>query len=371
MKIAHIVSTFPPHSGGMGQVCLEEAVRLSADHDVTVMTLPDGDQEAKFSTGNFIIKYLSPLVKFGDAGYLTDLVKSLRGFDIVHLHYPFYGALGALIRAKKLLGFSMVVTYHMDPQSGGVKKWLQNIFDRLYAKKLFNLADHILAVDLDYFKQSKFGRYIGKEKISILPNGVDTNIFCPGSGDWPDAHLEALAGAKTILFVGNILPVKNVKLLCDILPNLPANIKLVIVGGGYFEPSLRNYLNERGLAGRVIFAGITHDRKMLANYYRAASIVAIPSFSESFSLVAVEALACGAVLLASDIPGIHGRITDGMNGFFAPVDDRATWQKRITEILNMNNDKINMIRAQARNSAIVYDWANHIALLSKIYSRCL
>lgn len=371
MKIAHLVSTFPPRIGGMGQVCFEEAARLSGDHEITVVTLCYGDSLPQETPNGFAVKRLRPLIKFGNAGYLTDLVKVLRGFDVVHLHYPFYGALGALIRAKKLLGFSLVVTYHMDAQSGGVKGFLQNIFDRLYSKKLFGLADRVIAVDLDYFKQSKYGRHIGKEKSVVVPNGVDTDLFCPGAGDWTRLNLPLLADKKTILFVGNLLPVKNVLLLCEILPNLSPDARLVIVGGGYNEKSVRQYVETHGLIDKVVFAGMMPDRKELAVYYRSAALVVVPSLSESFSLVVIEALACGAPVLASDIAGIRGRITEGRDGFLAPVNNKLVWQNKISGIFNMSRDELNILRGQARGKAMPYDWKNHVLSLQEIYRGCL
>jgi glycosyltransferase involved in cell wall biosynthesis len=371
MKIAHLVSTFPPHIGGMGQVCFEEAARLSGDHEITVVTLDYGGPALDEDVNGFKVRRLRPPVKYGDAGYLTGLEKILRGFDIVHLHYPFYGALGALIRAKKLLGFSLVVTYHMDAQSDGLKKYLQNIFDWFYSKKLFQLADRVIVIDLEYFKQSKFGRYIGKEKSIVVPNGVDTEMFCPGTGDWPRLNLPTLAGKKTILFVGNLLPVKNVVLLIDILPNLPPDACLVIVGGGYNEKYIRQYVTARGLADKVVFAGVIPDRKDLVEYYRSAFLVAVPSRSESFSLVVAEAMACGAVVVASDIPGIRGRITDGRDGFFAPVDDQSLWQKKIADVFIMPDEEKNILRGRAREKALSYDWNKHVRALRGIYRGCL
>lgn len=371
MKIAHLVSTFLPRVGGMGQVCFEEAARLSSDHEVTVVTLDYGGSASVESLNGFTVKRLRPLVKLGDAGYLSGLIEVLRDFDLVHLHYPFYGALGALIRAKKLLGFSLVVTYHMDAQSGGTKKFLQVFLDWLYARKLFQLADRVIAVDLDYFKQSKYGRFIGKEKSVVVPNGVDTDLFCPGAGEWTDLGLPSLTDKKTILFVGNLLPVKNLLLLCDILPDLPSDTRLVIVGGNYNEKFVRQYVVKRGLTEKVVFAGRMPDRKELAGFYRSSALVAVPSRSESFSLVIIEALACGSLVLASDIVGIRGRISDGQDGFLAPVGDKIFWKKKISDIFLLPYEEQNILRNRARAKALKYDWKIHLSALREIYRGCL
>ena len=104
MKIAHVVSTFPPQVGGMGQVALEEAQRLAKmGHEVTVFAL--GYAGTKYHDQDFpfkVVRLWTPF-KYGDAGFAPQLFFKLKKFDVTHLHYPFYGSAQCVWWAKKLL----------------------------------------------------------------------------------------------------------------------------------------------------------------------------------------------------------------------------------------------------------------------------
>lgn len=369
MKIAYFVSTFYPRIGGMGKICLMEAMRMSKKHDVTVFTLDYGDElNVNDQMWSFKIVRLSPLLLFGDAGLLPDLISYLSGFDLVHLHYPFYGALSPIIKAKKLIGFPLIVTYHMDAQGEGVKKLLQNCYDAIYSQKLFDLADKILIVDSDYYQSSKFKQYIHKEKTIELSNAVDEHIFIIRNETWSGLGHPELMNKKTILFVGNFLPVKNIYFLISLLFDLPDDVFLVIVGGGYNEKKIKKFLEKLNIKNRIVFTSYITDEHELSSYYSASNIVAIPSLSESFSLVAVEAMMSGGIVLANDIAGIKGRIKDGINGFLAEKNNRLMWLNKINMILDLSESEKKELKIRSRENALQYSCDKHIDVLEAIYS---
>ncbi|MFA5127939.1 MAG: glycosyltransferase [Patescibacteria group bacterium] len=368
MKIANLVSTFPPHKGGMGLVCEDEAVRLAPEHEVAVFTLAYPNYKYEDEDLSYKIFRLKPFIKIGDGGILRNLEELLRGFDVVHLHYPFYGALGSLIKAKKLLGFKLVVTYHMDAQRAGCLSFANNLYDKIYSKKLFSVADRVIVVDEDYFKASKFGRYIGKDKSVVLPNGVDLSVFKPASiKTWLELGHQELTGKKVILFVGNLLPVKNLQLLIKILPNLDNDARLAIVGGGYAEQSIRDLVNEKKLQDKIIFLGNDVSRELLSDYYRVANVVAIPSLSESFSLVAVEAMAGGAIVAGSEVSGLRGRIKNNEDGFLLKVNNEQIWIDGLNKILNLSEVERQIISERASESAKKYSVEEHMRKLKEVY----
>src|SRR3989339_895621 len=99
MRIAHIVSTFPPRIGGMGVVCFQEAKRLAeSGNQVTVFTMRYNEADEHSSL--FRIKRLKPWIKKGDGGWVPQLLFNLRNFDILHLHYPFYVSAHCVLLAK-------------------------------------------------------------------------------------------------------------------------------------------------------------------------------------------------------------------------------------------------------------------------------
>ncbi len=102
MKIAHLVCKFPPYHSGMGTVAFEEAARLSEmGHDVTVFTLSQKENSNPAEI-NFKIKYLTAFPRFGNGGFCPQIIGQLKSFDIIQLHYPFFGAQEILWLGKKL-----------------------------------------------------------------------------------------------------------------------------------------------------------------------------------------------------------------------------------------------------------------------------
>ena len=92
MKIAEVIATFPPHHGGMGYVCYHNALELARrGHEVTVFTLDHGRQSYDDDPGEFKIVRLRTPMMYGDGGIVPQLFSGLKGFDIIHLHYPFFG----------------------------------------------------------------------------------------------------------------------------------------------------------------------------------------------------------------------------------------------------------------------------------------
>ena len=154
MKIAQISCVFPPYRGGIGQVAYHYSLELSKlGYDVTVYTHQQDQKHVNFS--EFKVERLKSWFKSGNAALLSGLLKRLKGFDVIHLHYPYFGAsltvwLWKLFHKKQKL----VITYHMDFMPKGM---FMNIFcipDRLVRKSLFKMANKIIVTSWDYAEVS-------------------------------------------------------------------------------------------------------------------------------------------------------------------------------------------------------------------------
>ncbi len=362
MRIAHVVSTFTPHVGGMGSVCYNEAKRLvEMGHDVTVFTLKYPGvvyDDAKFP---FKVVRLKPLVRLGDAGLVPQILNHLKGFDLVHLHYPFYGG-------AEWLAFSdipLVITYHMDAQVGGVKGVIAKIYDSFWPRISFARAKKIIAVSAEHFKNTRFGAdFAGK--VAEIANGVDADIFYPHTADLDKLGLANFKNKKIILFVGNPLPIKRLDLLLNAVKSLnDSNLALVVVGGGY---ELEKYKELAKGLNNVYFAGQCDDKQKLSDYYNAAWCVAVPSDYESFSLVAIEAMACGVPVVASNIAGLADKIHDGSNGYLFDKGSVESLVAVLRKAAALNADKRMVMgqkgRAEVENK---YSWDKHMEKLINLY----
>ena len=364
MKIAHVVSTFPPNIGGMGVVCYNEAKRLAENgNDVTVFTLKYPGVVYDDTKFPFKVVRLKPLVKFGDAGLVPQILNHLNGFDLVHLHYPFYGG------AEWLCFYSapMVITYHMDAQAGGVKGIISKIYDWFWPKILFARAKKIIAVDAEHFKNTKFGKYFFSKTVEIQ-NGADTDIFYPHAVDLEKLGLDNLRDKKIILFVGNPMPVKRLDLLLNSIKLLAGNsFALVVVGEGYELNKYKQSAKDLQIDKDVYFAGQCDDWQKLSDYYNAAACVVVPSDYESFSLVAIEAMACGKPLVLSDLPMLKSKFSEAI---FFEKGSAESLKNALKKAISFSDEERKKISEWGIAKATKdFSWNSHINKLTEIYGR--
>lgn len=325
LRIAHVTATFPPYRGGTGNVCYHNARELARlGHEVHVFTAAAPGSPAEELLDGIRVRRLRTLARVGNAPVLPGLPGALRGFDIVHLHYPFFGgesaAFGA-VRGRQIL----VITYHQDVLLDGplgLAAWaLTNTVGRLALRA----ADRILFTSLDYAGASRIRPLLrGREaQIGELPNGVDVGRFHPKlDASSLRARLGIGAQERVALLVGGLDRAhyfKGVSVFLEALARLDPSIRGVIVGDGDLRTSYEARSAALGLDGRVTFAGRVSDEE-LPGYYRMAEMAVLPSttMGEAFGLVLVEAMACGRPAVASSLPGVRTVVDDGRDGLLVP-----------------------------------------------------
>jgi D-inositol-3-phosphate glycosyltransferase len=178
-------------------------------------------------------------------------------------------------------------------------------------------------------------------RISVIPCGVDTGLFTPGDRAPARAAL-GLDGGPVLLYVGRLSPIKGLETLLDALALLREHgtpARLLIVGGESDEPldghpaSLRERTERLGLGESVAFLG-PQPQASLRTYYVAADMTVMPSYYESFGMVALEAMACGSPVIASRVGGLATTVRDRTTGFLVPEGDAAALADRIGALLD-------------------------------------
>lgn len=196
-------------------------------------------------------------------------------------------------------------------------------------------------------EKEKLVRYCNAEpdRIAVIPCGVDCRLFRPEHRDENKNFTECKL-PKTVLYAGRIEPVKGIDLLIKSTALLPPqdNIKLVIVGGDSVSSgqiiALQKLTRLLGIEDRVIFKGLVEHHQMPLVYRNAAATV-LPSYYESFGLVALESIACGTPLVAAPVgvvPELFKTSADHKFGFMVENRDPAVWAAKITEMINRNNE---------------------------------
>jgi D-inositol-3-phosphate glycosyltransferase len=210
------------------------------------------------------------------------------------------------------------------------------------------------------------------DKIGVVPCGVDLEMFKPGDQAATRRSL-GMTDNKILLFVGRIDPLKGLdKLLASLsLMKYPGRVKLVIIGGDEDSHDAINRLQlkaERlGIAGDVSFLGTIKHRDLPA-YYNAADICVVPSYYESFGLVALESLACGTPVVATDVGEMSRIIRPGVNGYVVDDNEPVKLAECIDRLL-AGIDADDVAEAVIRASVKEYAWSNIAAAIGRELNR--
>ncbi len=352
MKIAQIVCAYPPYRGGIGKVASDITNELrESGHEVAVFTL----RKKSFHYPDEV-KALLAWPRLGNAGVLFGLFPVLADFDLIYLHYPFFGT-AELVCLHRLLfrpKNKFLIHFHMDVSGLGFFQSLLAFPDKLLRQKLFSLADGITCASLDYVKDSSLAAVYEAqpERFHELPFLVDTEKFYP-------LLVVEKPEIPTILFVGGMdAPhhFKGVDILLRAFSELQTDARLRLVGDGSLRPGYETLAHQFGLSDRVEFLGALDDLA-LAKVYREADIFVLPSVSrhEAFGIVLLEAMASGLAVVASDLPGVRTVFRDGQEGLlFPPADSQAL--SRILEKLLTQSELRQTMSRKARELALArYD----------------
>jgi len=166
-------------------------------------------------------------------------------------------------------------------------------------------ADAVIAVSQDLAdKVIQMGA--APNAVTVVYDGIDSKLFCPGSKEEARSRLQLPREGPIILFVGNLVPVKGTKVLVDACRQLLARnvpFRCYIVGQGPLRDALQRQITDGGLADRVKLVGaVRHE--LLPDWFRAADVFVLPSFSEGVPCVLLEAAGCRTPFVASRVGGI-------------------------------------------------------------------
>lgn len=216
---------------------------------------------------------------------------------------------------------------------------------------------------------------LSPDRVSVIPLGVDLGQFQPRDRAAARAGLGLPADGRVLLAVGRIEPLKGFDILIRALPQVTASddVLLRIVGGDELAAAefarLRAVADEVGVADRVDFVGaVPHEA--LAAHYNAADLVVVPSFYESFGLVALEAMASGVPVVASRVGGLTTTIADGRTGYLVPWRCPEPFAEKI-DLLLRNDPLRRALGEAARRSMDSYAWERVSATLGDLYRSAL
>lgn len=323
--------------------------------------------------------------EFAD-GILAFAAAEGLAYDLIHSHYW----LSALAGERLRTAWGGVPLVHMFHTLGHMKNQIARSPAEMAPQArldgeahVVRMADRLIAATPAEEQQLIDLYGADPQKIAIIPPGVDTEHFAPMDQRTAKGMVGIPPQRKNILFAGRIEPLKGIDTLLDAMALLQQrhadhldNTCVTIIGGNPWAETLDEEMerlqqmrNELGLEDLVAFAG-ARDQALLPIYYAAAEMVVMPSHYESFGMVALEAMAMGTPVIASEVGGLAHLVKDGVNGYLVPKRDPTALAARILFLLQ-DHRRREQLSSHAKADAQAYDWAKIVERMMAVYEEAL
>ncbi len=292
-------------------------------------------------------------------------------YDVVHSHYWLSSWVGRELSQE--LAIPHVVTFHtlslikMQSRAGEEEQSERSVIET----KVIATADRIIA--FSPHERDAMARLYAADanKITLVPCGVDLEVFRPLNQKAVRSSL-GLNGEKILLYVGRVEPIKGLDLLVETAAQMDSEdgVRMIVVGadvnGDREMDRVRQLAREKDLEDKIDFVGqVDHDDLPL--YYNAADVCVVPSYYESFGLVALESMACGTPVVATRVGGLSTIIHHGRTGYLKSWRCPEAFANSVEMIISSNGLQQSMGEA-ARKRAEGMGWDNAAALISVEYS---
>jgi len=378
LKICIVNTFFPPWRGGAETYTYNLARKLALlGQDVEVLCGNDPESPGKRTMDGVKVHRLRSRGRIYGVPIVPKLAYELAKIDadVIHANFPNpYNASIASVTSL-LRDIPSVLTWHNDlPPVTLTASIIAYIHDNVIAPVYLQNFKRIISTSDSYAKSSKtLQRY--REKVVVIPNGVDTERFSPSIDGKRIRAGHDLEDCKVILFVGALTKWHRYKGL-DVLIKAFIEIqrrlddaRLLIVGDGDLKSEYQ--ASCLTVAAKVIFAGNVDDDE-LPSYYAASDLLVLPSIdrSEGFGLTLLEANATGKPVVASNVGGIPSVVTDGVNGLLVPPRDEKTLAETIIDLMK-DEGKLHEMGLNGRRVAEAHDWKHIVKKTEEIYREVL
>ena len=350
---------------------------VALDRGVRVINLHTGSSVPYDK--NWVLDYMPEFVSrvrcFADGQDLT--------YDLIHSHYWLSGMVGRQLKARH--GVPLVHTMHTMARvknSTLSEHQTSEPDDREHGEAAIVAdADVLTANTPDEAAELQQHYGATTDQIRIVPPGVDLHTFHPCDQPHNRAQLGVDQEKQVILFVGRIQPLKApdvliraVAELTELDPGRRDRLRLIIIGSpsgpdSEWSATLAPLARDLGVGDLVIFRPHS-PRADLFRWYCVADVVGVPSYNESFGLVALEAQACGRPVVATDVGGLRHAVRDQVTGLLVPGQDVQDWAGALGTLLDDEAGRQRM-GARAAAHASSFSWDNTAAATLAAYGAAL
>ena len=341
-----------------------------------VVHIPAGPEEPKSKSD--ITKYIPEFAQ----GIIQFAAEKGIKYDVIHSHYWMSG-LAAELLSDAWGGTPVVNMFHtLGEMKNRVARSESEKADenRLNGERqVLRRADRIIVATLAEMTQLRFLYRADSRKMTVIPPGVDTSHFYPIPADEAKQYIGLKPENRMVLFVGRIEPLKGIDTLiqamaCLDLQGIHRPVHLAIIGGDVdVSPEdmseemtrLQKMCDDLCMGGMVLFLG-KRGQDTLPYYYSAAEVVVMPSLYESFGMVALEAMACGTPVVASEVGGLGYLVQNGITGYTIPDSDPAELCDKLSHLLG-DADLRNQMGNSAAEYAANYAWTKVASQVIDVY----
>ena len=349
MKILMLTWEYPPRViGGIARVVYDLSKTLLKDgHDVTVVTYREGDapyfEDDKgvkvYRVDNYMINpnnFIDWIMQlnFNLVAKANEIIAEQGKFDVIHAHDWLVAYAAKTL--KNSYNIPIVATIHATEsgRNSGIHDETQRYINDTEWMLTYEASEVI--VNSNYMKnelQRLFG--LPYEKINVVPNGVNLNLFNGIERDYNFRRRYAMDNEKIILFMGRLVYEKGVQHLISAMPKILNGYhdsKLIICGKGGMLDELKAQVNSMGIGNKVYFAGYMHG-KDVQRMYKVADIAVFPSTYEPFGIVALEAMLSENPIVVSDVGGLNEIVQHRENGMKSYAGNPNSIADSILELL--------------------------------------
>lgn len=361
------ISCYPVY-GGSGVVATELGLQLALrGHEVHFITYAMPFRLSAFVENVFYHEVEVPTYPLFEHGqYSLALTVAMHNvaerhnLDLIHAHYAVPHATSAYMAKQMTNGELRVVTtlHGTDITLVGQDPSYQSItaFSIKQSDGLTAVSEFLRRETVQHFD-------VAPERIEVIPNFVDLNEY---KRDAHPCHRARLSeqGEKILMHISNFRPVKRVDDTVRVFARVNRTIpsRLVLIGDGPERGRVQQTAEEEGVADRVLFLG---KQESVAEILSCADVFLLPSATESFGLVALEAMSCGVPVIATNVGGLPEVVPDGA-GFLAPIGDVDTMAEQAVRVLK-DADEWRSMSANARAAAEQFSTERVIPMYEAYY----
>jgi len=375
MNILLISHFFLPHVGGIETASYNtkknleklgnKVIVLTSKVKNNMSTCKERKNSNEYRFKSFYPPKITGLNQFSNFGVMPKAIFKLpkiikkHNIHLIHAEGRFFPISFITAFLNKLIFKKPMVLTVQGRLKGSIIEILEGFFDKTITRLIYQKLDKIICVN-NSLKNYLMNKKIRKDKLVVIPNGVDTDLFTKIKySNVLDNYIdESQKNYKKILFVGRLDRQKGVEYLIRAIPKVVKEYEkshFFILGGGLLVKDLKKLAKKLEILTHITFLDTVSFEK-IPLYYSSADIFCLPSLHEGFPLCIVEALSIGLVIVATSIDGIKETVEENKNGFLVKPKNIISLSEKLLKALHLHQQEIRIISK------------NNIALAKKKFS---